>query len=116
MLVLEVVDGSEQVDDIGGKVRVGELAFALAKPGEVKAQHGNALLIECARNVPGRLDVFGTGEAVSKQRVGERLRRGHIENACQGFTPGVWKRHVQIRHNWMTCVFIGRWRWTQTRL
>ena len=39
----QMIGGGDQVVDVRGKMRVGEFAFAGAEPGEIEAQHGDAV-------------------------------------------------------------------------
>ena len=41
--VAQMVGGADQIGDVGREGGVGEFAFAGAEPGEVEAQHGDAL-------------------------------------------------------------------------
>ena len=71
----QVVGGRDQVGDIGGESRIGELAFARAEPGEIEAQHRDAERGQPLRDALGRMDVLAAGEAVGKQRIGAAFRR-----------------------------------------
>ena len=39
----QMIGGGDQIVDVGGKMRVGEFAFAAAEPGEIETQHGDAV-------------------------------------------------------------------------
>jgi hypothetical protein len=75
----QVRGGGEQVGDVGGKVGVGELAFARAEAGEIKAQAGDATRCQLLRDARGSEDVFAAGEAVREERVRRRGLVGRIE-------------------------------------
>jgi hypothetical protein len=46
----KIVRGSDQVADVAGEVRVGEITFAFAKTGKIKPQHRNARIVQRSGN------------------------------------------------------------------
>src|SRR6201986_3498246 len=46
----QMIRGADEIGDIGGERRVGELALAGAEPGEIEAQHREALYAERRRD------------------------------------------------------------------
>ena len=77
----QMIGGADEIGDVGGKGRVGEIAFAGAEPGEVEPQHRDALGRQRGRDALGRQHVLAAGEAMRKQRVGadrpvRRVQRG----------------------------------------
>jgi hypothetical protein len=79
----------QQVGDIGGERRVGELAFARAKPGEIEAQHADAERGQRLRNAARRRHVLAAGEAMREQRIGLRLPGRHVEECREPLALGV---------------------------
>jgi hypothetical protein len=94
----QFVRGRDQIADVGGKRRVGKLAFARAEPGEVEAQHGDAERGERFGHALGGVDVLAAGEAVRKQRVGARLAGGAIEQRGKCLPLGIGKIEALGRH------------------
>ena len=97
-LAAQFVRGRDQIADVGGKRRVGELAFARAEPGEVEAQHGDAERGEPFGHALGGTDVLAAGKAVRKQRVGARLAGRTIEQRGKFLALGVGKIEALGRH------------------
>ncbi len=75
----QMIGGAHEVGDVGGERRIGEIAFAGAEPGEVEAQHRNALGGERDRDAFCRQRVLAAGEAVREQRVGRGLAIGQFQ-------------------------------------
>jgi hypothetical protein len=94
----QFVRGRDQIADVGGKRRVGKLAFARAEPGEVEAQHGDAERGEPFGHALGGVDVLAAGKAVRKQRVGARLAGGTIEQRGKVLPLGIGKIEALGRH------------------
>ena len=65
----QMVRGRDQIGDVGGELRVGELALARAEPGEIEAQHRDAARRQPFGDALGRQHVLAAGEAVREQRV-----------------------------------------------
>ena len=72
VLVGEKSNGREQVADVRGKIRVGEIAFALAETREVEAEDRVPGGGQRLADVCGRPQVFRASEAVRKQSIGAR--------------------------------------------
>ena len=64
----QVIGGGDQIVDVRGERGVGELAFAGAEPGEIEAQHRDAVQLQAFGDAPRRLVVLAAGEAMRKQR------------------------------------------------
>ena len=62
----QLVRGGDEIADVGGKRRVGELTLARAEPGEVEAKHGDAERGEPFGHALGGVDVLAAGKAVRK--------------------------------------------------
>jgi hypothetical protein len=65
--------GCDKIVHVGGEIGLTEVAFALPQTGEVKAQHGNALLHERLADVTGGPEILCAGEAVGKERTSDWL-------------------------------------------
>jgi hypothetical protein len=74
-----VVGRGEEVGDVGGEARVGELALAAAEAGEVEAQRGDALRGQRRREAGRGVGVLAAGEAVREQRVRARRAVRQVE-------------------------------------
>ena len=75
----QMIGGAHEIGDVGGKGRVGEIAFAGAEPREIEPQHRDALCGQRHRDALGRQHVLAAGEAMREQRIGERLALGQVE-------------------------------------
>ena len=64
----QVIRGRDQVGDVGGERRVGELALARAEPGEIEAQHRDAARRQAFGDALCRQHVLAAGEAMREQR------------------------------------------------
>ena len=64
----QVIGGGDQIVDIRRERGVGELALAGAEPGEIEAQHRDAVQFQPLGNMPRRPVVLAAGEAMRKQR------------------------------------------------
>ena len=77
----QMIGGADEIGDVGGEGRIGEIALAGAEAGEVEPQHGDALGGQRGRDAFCRQHVLAAGEAMRKQRVGvdrsiRRIERG----------------------------------------
>ena len=92
--------GAQQVIDVGGKVGVGEIAVAVAEPGEIEAQHRDTARRQRAADARGRRDILAAGKAVGKQRVGAHLARSlrQFQQAGQLFARGIPKLEFYFVH------------------
>jgi len=75
----QLLRGRHQVGDVRREGRVGELAFARAKPGEVETQHRDAERRQAFGDAPRGVHVLAAGEAVREQRIGARRLRRTVE-------------------------------------
>ena len=66
----QVIGGGDQIVDIRRERGIGELAFAGAEPGEIEAQHGDAVQGQPLGDAPRRAIVLAAGEAMGEQRHG----------------------------------------------
>jgi hypothetical protein len=82
----QVRGGGDKVGNVGREIRIGELAFARAKAGEVEAQRGDAVGGELLGDAARRKDVLAAGEAMGEQRKRARVGR-HVETSRQ-IAPG----------------------------
>jgi len=81
-----IAHGTGRRDDVlhaAAESAVSEVATALTQPGEVEAQHADALAGERAPDANRGKRVLGAGEAMSKQRVVMRWPVGKVELADQ---------------------------------
>ena len=85
------IRGGDQVIDVRGKMRIGEIAFAGAEPGEIEAQHADATHRQPLGNALGREVIFAAGEAVREQSKGCRLAQRQIEQRRELFAFGIGK-------------------------
>ena len=69
----QTVRRSDEIGDIGGKMRIGEIAFAGPQPGEIESQHSDPARRERLGNTFGRQAFLAASEAMSKQCVSNRL-------------------------------------------
>ena len=72
-----------QILYIGGETGIGELALAVAQPGEVEAQHTEPQVGERVGDARRGSDVLATGEAMGEQRKGPRWPRRQVEPSGQ---------------------------------
>ncbi len=94
----QVIRGRDQIGDVGGKRRVGELALARAEPGEIETQHRDAARRQCLRDALCRQIVLAAGEAVREQRERDRLTRGLVEQRGKLFAARIGKVEAFGRH------------------
>ena len=66
----QVIGGGDQIVDVRRECRIGELTFAGAEPGEIEAQHGDAVKGQTFGNAPRRAIILAAGEAMGEQRHG----------------------------------------------
>jgi len=88
----------DQVVDVGTEVGVGELAVAVARPGEVEAQDGDVAVGELTGDAAGGEDVLAAGEAVGEQGEGARRRVGQVQPRRQLVAEGPGKRQFFAAH------------------
>src|SRR5262249_6678932 len=94
----QLVRGGDEIADVGGKRRVGELTLTGAEPGEVEAQHGDAERGEPFGHALGGVGVLAAGKAVRKQRIGARLAGGASEQRGKVRPPGLRGIEAPGRH------------------
>ena len=82
----QMIGGRHEIGDVGGEIRIGELAFARAEAGEVEAQHRDAALGERLGDALRREIVLAAGEAVGEQRKRGGLARGAFQQRRQGLS------------------------------
>ena len=87
----QVIGGGDQIVDVGGKMRVGEFAFAAAEAGEIETQHGDAVDRQPLGDALGRQVVLAAGEAMREQREGGGLAERQVEHAGELFALGIGK-------------------------
>jgi len=78
---------------------VGELAFAAAQPGEIEAQHRDAMGHQAVCDQPGRLVVLAAGEAMREQRHRADRSIGPIEQGCEFGTLSIGEIEPLGRHD-----------------
>jgi hypothetical protein len=101
VMLRQKVRRHHQVVHVGGKIRVGEVAFALPQAREVEAEHRDAVPREGAAEGPGGPQVLGARKAVGKEGVraggrafraveagGERSAFGVVEGQSFGWHGG----------------------------
>ena len=66
----QMIGGADEVGDIRRKGRIGKIALAGAKPGEIEPQHRDAARRQRGRDAFRRQHVLAAGEAMRKQRIG----------------------------------------------
>jgi hypothetical protein len=66
----QMVSGADEVGDVRGEGRVGEIALARAEAGEVEPQHRDPPRRQRHRDALRRQHVLAAGEAMRKQRIG----------------------------------------------
>jgi len=74
-----VIGRSNEVGNVGREGRVGEIALAGAKAGEIEPQHRDAACCQCCRNSFRRQHILAAGEAMREQRIASWFTLGHIE-------------------------------------
>ena len=75
----QMIGGADEIGDVGGEGRIGEIALAGAEAGEVEPQHRDALGGERGRDAFCRQHILAAGEAMRKQRVGLHRSIRHIQ-------------------------------------
>src|SRR6185312_5273733 len=98
----QTTGGADEIGDVGGEGRVGEIALARAEPGEVEAQRRDAPARQRDRNAPRRQHILPAGEAMRKQRVGRglavrKIKRGREPMAAFTFELELLGRHMSLR-------------------
>ena len=91
MRLAQMVGGGDQIVDVRGERRVGELAFAGAEAGEIEAQHRDAARLQPVGDAPGRPVVLAAGEAVRKQRDRANSPSGRSSRAAS-FWPSALRK------------------------
>src|SRR5262249_39266165 len=94
----QVIGGGDEIGDVGGEIRVGELALARAETGEVKAQHGNAARDQPVGDAFGRVNVLAAGEAVGEQREGTRRAGWAVQERGEALARCVREVETVRRH------------------
>ena len=79
---------SQEILDIGRKIRVCEIAAAHAEAGEIEPQHADALCRQRRRYPRRGENIFRAGKAMRENRIGFR-RAGRQFEAC--------RQHVALR-------------------
>ena len=95
----QMIGGSDQVVDIRRKRRIGELAFAGAKPGEIEAQHGDAVQFKAVGDMTRRPDALAAGEAMREQRDRAHRTLGTVEQRGELLALIVGKIELFGRHD-----------------
>ena len=72
-----------QIIDVGGKAGVCKIPLGCAKPGEIKAQHGNAHRRKPRGDPFGGADIFGAGKAMGKDGRGQLRTCGAFKATCK---------------------------------
>ncbi len=80
-MVAQMVGCGDEVGHVRRKVGVGELAFAVAKTGEVEAQDGEPDAGQRLGHAPRGEDILGAGKAVGEQHGGARFALGDLQPA-----------------------------------
>ena len=91
MVLAQVIGGTDQVLDIGGKVGVLKLPFGGPESGEIEPQHGNTGSCQARCNVPGGDDVFRACETVREQRIGAHVTFRQIQSCGELMTEASGK-------------------------
>ena len=94
----QMIGGGHQVVDVGRKMRVGEFALAAAQPGEVEAQHRDAVRRQPLGDRLGGAAVLAAGEAMREQREGGRLAQRQVEHRRQFLAFAIGKLELLAAH------------------
>ena len=94
----QMIGGGDQIVDIRGESGVGELAFAGAEPGEIEAQHRDAVQLQTFGDAPRRPVVLAAGEAMREQRDRAHRAVRPVEQRGKLLTLGVGKIEFFGRH------------------
>jgi len=94
-----MISGADEVRDIRGERRVGEIAFAGAQPREVEAENGDAVRRQRHRNAPRRVGILAAGEAMRKQRGGAWRAIRQVERRRQPVAAGAFELETFGGHN-----------------
>ncbi len=92
------VGGGHEVGDVGGEIRVGELAFAAAKPREVEAQYPDTRRGQPFGDASGCLNVLPASEAMGKQRIGAGFPRRPVDQPGEPLALGIGEFEAFARH------------------
>jgi hypothetical protein len=83
---------------------VGELAFALAEPGEIEPQGGDALRRERGADAPRAMARLGAGEAMREQSDGADPPRRQFERSRERHARRILEpnltRHPRLHYRW----------------
>jgi hypothetical protein len=63
----QMIGGGDQIIHVRGETGIGEVAFAGTQPGEIEAQHGNAMRCEVMRDETRRFVALAAGKAMREQ-------------------------------------------------
>ena len=90
--------GADEIGDVGGEGRIGEIALARTKPGEIEAERGDALGRERDRDALGGQYILAAGEAMREQRVGDRRPIGQVKRGGELVSAFAFKLEFFSRH------------------
>ena len=86
---------SHEVGNIGGEAGPAEFALAVAKPGEIEPQAGDALTRQCPRHADRSPALLGAGEAMRKQRRAAHQSGRQLQRSGQR-----WPASVTMEIDW----------------
>ena len=109
----QVICGGDQIGDVRRERRVGEFAFACAKPGEIEAQHRDAAHGQAFGDALCRQHVLAAGEAVRKQRIRDGLARRPVQHGGEVLAARIGKLKTFGWHGYSPSVSHG---WALRRL
>ena len=95
----QMIGGADEIGDVGGKGRVGEIALAGAEAGEIEPQHRDAFQGQRGRNSFRRQHILAAGEAMREQRVGNRFALRQIERGRELMSAFAGELETFNRHD-----------------
>src|SRR5579883_855759 len=95
----QLIGRGDQIGNIGGEGRVGELPFARSETGEIEAEDRNPERSQSLGDSPGGVHVLAAGEAMGKERVGACLALRLVEEARQAQPLGIEEIETLRRHS-----------------
>ena len=90
----QMIGRGDQIVDIRGECGVGEFALAGAEPGEIEAQHRDAVQLEPLGDMPRRPIALAAGEAMREQRHRADRRHPADRAARRAFDPAHWENRT----------------------
>lgn len=87
----QMIGRRDQIFDVRGERRIGELSLAGAKPGEIEAQYADATDLQSLRDTPRSSVALAAGEAMRKESHRAHGAVRSVEQRGELLARGIWK-------------------------